>query len=390
MDRLLEREPLGRQERSPGRGSAGAGSGRLTATSISSSGFGGRDHQSEPIARRAPDRSSDANGYCHVARSGPEERDRQDVHLGLVAGPQRLGVGDDAERGEPRHVVGVDHLDVGDVRPRVGHAVRRAGRRDRVEGARGRRRSPIAWKWGWSPAASSRVTGSLQRLRVDEADARGSPSAAPSASRYGSTIAPVNVSRTPSGISFTLLARSRPGGRVRETLEELVDLLATALAIPPQRGLDARRQPARGRRPGGRSRASCGVDDRVLPGRDPERVEVRLAGAGTPRRQSCRSSAGEQPLDEVGGALVERARRRAVRIALDPAVRRVRRVAVDARRARAPALLTQLEWPSRFGRNAGRSGTIASRSSRRGVPFSKSAMYQPLPTIQAFSGWAAT
>ena len=44
-------------------------------------------------------------------------------------------------------------------------------------------------------------------------------------------------------------------------------------------------------------------------------------------------------------------------------------------------MLTHVEWPSRFGRNAGRSGTIASRSSRRGVPSRKSAMYQPLPTI---------
>ena len=48
-------------------------------------------------------------------------------------GPVRLGVGDDAELAEPPDVVGVDDLDVGDVRPRVGRAVRAPGRLDGVE-----------------------------------------------------------------------------------------------------------------------------------------------------------------------------------------------------------------------------------------------------------------
>ncbi len=46
-------------------------------------------------------------------------------------------------------------------------------------------------------------------------------------------------------------------------------------------------------------------------------------------------------------------------------------------------------WPSRFWRKTGRSGTIRSRSSRRGVPPGKSAMYQPLPRIHGTSGWPA-
>jgi hypothetical protein len=41
--------------------------------------------------------------------------------------------------------------------------------------------------------------------------------ATPLESRYGSTIEAVNVSATPSSISFTLFARSRPGGSDRET-----------------------------------------------------------------------------------------------------------------------------------------------------------------------------
>ena len=52
-----------------------------------------------------------------------EERDRQVVHLPLVHCPVRLGVGHDAKRREPGDVVGMDDLDVRDVRPRVGWAV---------------------------------------------------------------------------------------------------------------------------------------------------------------------------------------------------------------------------------------------------------------------------
>ena len=107
---------------------------RFTATSISRSGFGVDTLQSEPIASRAPARSSDPNGYCQSARSGPRNGIVSSSMLRLVAGPQRLGVGDCAERRKPRHVVGMDDLDVRDVRPRVGHAVGRPRRLDRVEG----------------------------------------------------------------------------------------------------------------------------------------------------------------------------------------------------------------------------------------------------------------
>ena len=50
-----------------------------------------------------------------------------------MARPVRLGVGDDAELAEAPDVVGVDDLDVGDVRPRVGRAVGAPGGLDGVE-----------------------------------------------------------------------------------------------------------------------------------------------------------------------------------------------------------------------------------------------------------------
>ena len=54
-------------------------------------------------------------------------------------------------------VVGMDHLDVGDVRPRVGRAVRRRAAATASSASR-TARSPIAWKCGWNPRASSLVT----------------------------------------------------------------------------------------------------------------------------------------------------------------------------------------------------------------------------------------
>ena len=44
---------------------------RLTATWIASSGSGELTGQSLPATRRAPDRCSAPNGYCHEARSSP-------------------------------------------------------------------------------------------------------------------------------------------------------------------------------------------------------------------------------------------------------------------------------------------------------------------------------
>ena len=80
-----------------------------------------------PRAHEAPER------VLPRPASAPEERDRELVHLAFVRRPERLGVRDDAERAEPREVVGMDDLDVREVVAEVVRAVRRAGGLDRVE-----------------------------------------------------------------------------------------------------------------------------------------------------------------------------------------------------------------------------------------------------------------
>ena len=79
-----------------------------------------------PVAaggHRAPARSRSPKGYCQAPGS-PEERQGQLVHLRLVRRPQRLDVRDGAERGEARDVVRVHDLEVREVVPPVGRAVR--------------------------------------------------------------------------------------------------------------------------------------------------------------------------------------------------------------------------------------------------------------------------
>ena len=167
----------------------------------------------------------------------------------------------------------------------------------------------------------------------------------------------------------------RPG-----SLDQLVDLVDAARSrshhsAPSTRAVSQPARPRAGRRlvPGGLTIASCQA---VIPSE--WRYPLGRSGGRRARRVGRRR---EEPLDDLGGALVERASRGAVRVALDPAIdgSGVSRSIPASSRAR---VLTHDEWPSRFGRNAGRSGTIASRSSRRGTPRSKSAMDQPLPMIQ--------
>ena len=123
------------------------------------------------------------------------------------------------------------------------------------------------------------------------------------------------------------------GGAAGAQRHQVVDLLEPARAFPPQGTDDAagERAPARGGEvrlvvPGLRRV----VDDRVLPAGDAERVQERLAlqqalvdGVGRQRRLMLR--------DEGLRALVQRALRRAVRVALDPAVFGIGRVGGDPR-----------------------------------------------------------
>ena len=105
--------------RNGGRSPRASTSTRVTAVSIASSGSALETAQSEPIANGAPARSSERERVLPGGPFRPEERDRQVVHLRVMARPQRLGVGVTPSAREPADVVGMDDLDVGDVRPGV-------------------------------------------------------------------------------------------------------------------------------------------------------------------------------------------------------------------------------------------------------------------------------
>ena len=180
-------------------------------------------------------------------------------------------------------------------------------------------RSPIAWKCGWNPSASS----------------AGTQLARPSGSIWSR---PAVVGRAAVAVAVRLEHRAG------EVLEDAVhhQLHARRRVAPDRRRrAAARRTPRSARRRGGAPttarpttrpvssprrrerhvRALLGVrlDDGVLPGGDPELVEVALA---EPQGllEVGRRVVGHQPRDEVHGAFVERAARRAVGVALDPAV----------------------------------------------------------------------
>ncbi len=131
VDRLLERQPLVGQERR--QVAAVLGPDPLDADLDLEQRIRRRDR---PVGtHREPCAGAEQRRERVLPRRPlrAQERDRELVHLRLAAGPQRLGVPDRAEAGEARHVVGMDDLDVGEVRPRVGHAVRGPGCLDRVE-----------------------------------------------------------------------------------------------------------------------------------------------------------------------------------------------------------------------------------------------------------------
>ena len=76
---------------------------------------------------------------------------------------------------------------------------------ERVE-CRATARSPIAWKCSWKPRSASLPTASASSSGSMNCNPAWSV-AWPCPSRYGSPIAAVNVSHTPSSISFTEVAR---------------------------------------------------------------------------------------------------------------------------------------------------------------------------------------
>ena len=243
-------------------------------------------------------------------------------------------------------------------------------------------RSPIAWKCTWKPAASSSGTASFEDLGVDERDAR----------VVGEVAVAVAVRLEHRGgeVLGDAVLHDLDGCRGEASapvplapLEDRRDLLEALRAVPPDRPDHARGERAVGRRRevGGARVSGIPVrsDDGVLPAGDAERVQVALAEQqrlGEPLERLL----GQQPVDEGHRALVQRARRVAVGVALDAAVGRVGGVAVDARapqrgrvHPRAVAVAVREERRAVAGRrrrarrpSACRRGTPTSATRRRG------------------------
>ena len=164
-------------------------------------------------------------------------------------------------------------------------------------------RSPIVWKCGWNPRASIRGTatastaGSIMLIR-------GCRSGAPSGPRYGSSIVPVKFSRTPSIISFTLVGRYRPMAVAAPPVHQFVELLDAAATFPPERPDHLRGELASSGQGDIGALLDLGRDDRVLPGRDAERMKIGL-GQREGRLQLVAGRVRHELLDERLGAFLD-------------------------------------------------------------------------------------
>ena len=145
----------------------------------------------------------------------------------------------------------------------------------------------------------------------------------------------MNVSHTPSCMIFTVVAANLPVRRALPKFEQVVDLVLAALAVPPERTHDARGEVAVA---GGAEVRGVVVHpevrghDRVLPGRDPEGVQVPLTLEQSlvhlvRRRFRCETA------DELCGALVQ-----AFRWAHRPSSRSIRPSAGSGVSAVTPAI----------------------------------------------------
>ena len=157
----------------------------------------------------------------------------------------------------------------------------------------------------------------------------------PSPSRYGSSIAAVRFSTTPSWKNLTLPHASRPTVPLAAPLDELGELLLAPSRLPLERPAHAQAELARagellvGALP-------LGVDEGVLAGGDPEPVVVGLAGPDA-RDPLGVGGGGGAVEHEVHRLLLQRPERRAVRVALDPPAGGVGRRGGDRPPARARA-----------------------------------------------------
>ena len=99
--------------------------------------------QSEPKLTRAPRLARVAMGYCSELRSGPRHGSVRSSCEASEAGPQWLEVGDHAERGEPRPILRMNELGVGDDGSTIpsGRSAARHVRSHRARSARRHHRS---------------------------------------------------------------------------------------------------------------------------------------------------------------------------------------------------------------------------------------------------------
>ncbi len=209
-----------------------AGARRSTAISISHSGFGARD---APVRAHREDRAGGPERPERVLPAPPfaDERDRQHVHLVLVGRPERLRVRDDAELAEPPDVIGMDDLDVRDVRARVRRAVRASRRLDGIE-RRAHRAVADRVEVRLEPEGVERRDPGLEALGIDleQTAVVGRPAVAVEVRlehRAGEVLE--------DAVHHELDARRRvpADGRGPPTLHELLDLLGAAVVLPPHR-----------------------------------------------------------------------------------------------------------------------------------------------------------
>src|SRR5262249_56507625 len=116
-----------------------------------------------PVAARAYGRAGRLQGPEWVLPAGPafpQERNGQLVHLRLVGGPERLDVSGRRHAGEARDVIGVDHLEVGQVMPGTARAVGPPGLLHGVQGVADR-------------AVAQRVEVNLEPFAVERGDEGG-------------------------------------------------------------------------------------------------------------------------------------------------------------------------------------------------------------------------
>ena len=229
----------------------------------------------------------------------PEPRQDQPDHARLQARPQWFDVRDDAEGREPRDVGWVDDVHVGEHRPAVARPVDARGRARRRRAQRGRRRHRSRGCAPGNRTASKAVTA--------RASSAGSQTGSPQLcgwSAYGSSIAAVPASTTPSANSLTVRADTADDDEHRSRArDELADLVAPPLGLGAQCDVDAQRGRPLARatryasRSSGWSAASCA---HVTP------AEASSAGRHDAGRLLGLPGLRDVPADEVhGGPLDE-------------------------------------------------------------------------------------